>query len=713
MIGITFTLISVYLSVSNTLKQKIAFIKGVGESRAQVLADELGVYTIEDLINIFPFRYDDRSAYVLIKDVRHGDSVQLKGILVQLDKVKGKSRNRLRGVFKDASGLIELTWFQGAKWMLDILKVDHEYVLYGKVNIYGGRKSIAHPEMELASAIQSQQTYLPVYASTEALNRKNLGVRSRRNILTTIFQMLRPEDIEENLPERIVSRLNLCRRYDAYQWIHFPRDEQDRSQASNRLKFEELFFLQLRILQTKKMRDLKLKGFTFDKVGKYFNKYYSEKLSFELTAAQKRVIKEIRADLGSGRQMNRLLQGDVGSGKTVVALMSMLISLDNGYQACLLAPTEILAQQHFQTIYEATRGLGVHVAFLSGSVKGRLRKDLLRMLKDGYIHILIGTHAILEDPVVFQKLGLAVTDEQHRFGVAQRAKLWIKNDDKPPHILVMTATPIPRTLAMTTYGDLDVSVIDELPPGRKSIKTLHKTEADRMRLIKFMKEEIAISRQVYVVYPLIEESEALDLADLNRGYEELLQYFPRPDYQIAVVHGRMKAKDKDMEMQRFVSGKAQIMVATTVIEVGVNVPNASVMIIENAARFGLSQLHQLRGRVGRGADQSYCILVTKTGLSQYARERIKTMCRTNNGFEIAEADMKLRGPGDLEGTQQSGVMDLKIASITGDTKIMQTARYLAQDILEADPELSAPEHQATAEQLRALIKRNKQWGRIS
>lgn len=698
---------------NNPLKHKIEFIKGVGTSRAEALTKELGVRSVEDLLNIFPFRYDDRSVFSLIKDIRHGDSVQLKGTLISISKTRGKGRSRLVGMFKDSSGIIELTWFQGVKWLVDTLKADKEYVLYGKVNVFKGKRSIPHPEMELAAKAEQKSAFLPVYASTDLLNRKNLGVRARRNILEHIFQMLRPEHFPEILPEALAKKLKLCSRYQAYKWIHFPQNEAERAHASNRLKFEELFFLQMRIVQVKKLRELKLKGMKFEKVGEYFNRFFKEKLPFELTDAQKRVIKEIRADLGKGIQMNRLLQGDVGSGKTIVALMSMLIALDNGYQACMLAPTEILAQQHYQSLTESLKGLGIHVAFLSGSVKGRVRKDLFRFLKDGHIDILVGTHAILEDPVQFKQLGLAVTDEQHRFGVAQRAKLWTKNKDFPPHILVMTATPIPRTLAMTTYGDLDVSVIDELPPGRKPIQTLHKKEADRMRIIKFMKEEIKAGHQIYIVYPLIEESASLDLENLHQGYEDLLNYFPISDYKIAVVHGRMKAADKDLEMQRFAQGRAQIMVATTVIEVGVNVPNASIMIIENAARFGLSQLHQLRGRVGRGAEQSYCILMTKSTLSHYAKERIKTMCRTNNGFEIAEVDMKLRGPGDLEGTQQSGVLELKIANIAGDSKIMQAARHFAIEILSQDPELNDPAIANTKQHLEKMKARNQSWGRIS
>jgi len=701
------------MSGTRFLFQRIEFIRGVGEAKSKVLATEIGVRSVEDMINIFPFRYDDRSVFGLIKDTRNGDAVQLKGVLYSLDRVKMKRGYRLKGSFKDPSGILELSWFQGAKWIEESLTVGQENVLYGKVKVYGGKRSLAHPEMETLAKAQQQSAYLPVYPSTAGLDKKNIGQRTRRNILLRIFEILKPEDLPEILPESILSKLKLCSRFQAYKWIHFPENEEERRHASNRLKFEELFFLQLKILQTKKLREKQFKGFVFEKVGSNFNRFFQEKLTFELTNAQKRVIKEIRYDLGAGTQMNRLLQGDVGSGKTIVALMAMLIAIDNGYQATLLAPTEILAQQHFISISESLKGLGVQCAFLSGSVKGKTRGQLFSMLKDGHIDILIGTHAILEDPVQFKKLGLAVTDEQHRFGVAQRAKLWTKNKDIPPHILVMTATPIPRTLAMTSYGDLDVSVIDELPPGRKPVQTEHRTEADRMRIIKFMKKEIAAGRQIYIVYPLIEESATLDLENLDQGYQELLNYFPLQEYQIAVVHGRMKAADKEMEMQRFVKGRAHIMVATTVIEVGVNVPNASIMVIENAARFGLSQLHQLRGRVGRGADQAYCILMTKNKLSHYAKERIKTMCRTNNGFEIAEVDMKLRGPGDIEGTMQSGIVDLKIASIINDVQIMQTARHFAIEILNHDAALEQPQNLMLAKELIKQKGRNQSWGRIS
>lgn len=697
----------------NILSQKIEFVKGVGEVRAKLLQSELGVRTVEDMITIFPFRYDDRSSFHLIKDIRHGDQVQLEGEIISLEKVKGKQRSRLTGLFKDQSGLIELTWFQGVKWVTENLKLNTTYILNGKVNVYKGKRSIVHPEIEVLEKAQAKSAFLPVYPSTEKLNTRGVGMKARRAILQTIFSQLSDRDFTETLPSQLLGQLKLCSRYQSYYWIHFPDQPEQITQATNRLKFEELFFLQLRILQQKKLKERKLIGIKFDQIGQYFNKFYHERLEFELTGAQKRVIKEIRYDMGRGVQMNRLLQGDVGSGKTIVALMSMLIAIDNGYQACLLAPTEILAQQHFQSFSEGAKGIGVQIAYLSGSVKGKTRKELLYYLKEGHIDILIGTHALLEDPVLFKKLGLAVTDEQHRFGVEQRSKLWMKNKDIPPHILVMTATPIPRTLAMTAYGDLDVSVIDELPPGRKPVKTVHRTDGHRSFVVKFMKEEIAKGRQVYIVYPLIDESETLDLQNLQTGYEELLTNFSPPDYQIAVVHGRMKPQDKDLEMQRFVSGRAQLMVATTVIEVGVNVPNASIMIIENAERFGLSQLHQLRGRVGRGADQSFCILITKTGLSEYARKRIKTMCETNDGFKIAEVDMQLRGPGDIEGTQQSGVMDLKIADIAHDGRIMETARHFAIKVLQVDTELNQAENAPLKKHLNKLKLKNQNWGRIS
>ena len=694
------------------------FIKGVGPAKADLLKKELQVFKVRDLLTIYPFRYIDKTKFHLIKDLRNdGDTIQLKGKLVNLEKIRGKNnRFRLQGLFKDSSGFIELVWFQGAKWLTNVLQEDMEYVVYGKLSIYKGKKTIAHPEMELLKdrlADKLQTTFDPVYSSTEKLDAKGLDSKGRRAIVKAILSKLKEEDIQENIPDYLLDKLKLCTRFQAIHWIHFPKNIAEKTLAINRLKFEELFFLQLRLLLGKENRKRKLKGAVFDKVGSYFNTFYKEGLKFELTGAQKRVLKEIRSNIGSGVHMNRLLQGDVGSGKTVVGFMSMLLAKDNGYQACMMAPTEILAQQHFAGISEMANTLGLKVEFLSGSVKGKKRKELLAELEEGRIDILIGTHALIEDPVIFKNLGLAIIDEQHRFGVAQRAKLWKKNRDIAPHVLVMTATPIPRTLAMTVYGDLDVSVIDEMPPGRKSVQTIHRYESARPKVINFMRSEIDKGRQIYVVFPLIEESAKLDLKNLNDGYERLLHFFPIPQYQISVLHGRMKPVDKDFEMDRFVKGITQIMVATTVIEVGVNVPNASVMIIENTERFGLSQLHQLRGRVGRGSDQSYCILMTGDKLSKESRERISTMVRTNNGFEIAEADLKLRGPGDIEGTMQSGIMDLKLSSIVEDSGILNAARHYAQAIIERDKDLEHPSNQCIKSYLSRSAHRAKIWGRIS
>ena len=604
------------------LDTSIEYLKGVGPKRAELLQKELGIFTFRDLLQHFPHRYIDKTQFHRIRDLdEQSGEVQLRGVLRRLSTVGEGRKRRLAGRFRDDSGAIDLVWFSGVHWLEKQLEVGKEYVIYGRVNSFRGQLSIPHPEMELASQenIQKAATFAPVYSSTDKLNTKGIDSRTRRRIAKALFEKIRPADTPENLPDYLIKKFRFPSRYEALRGIHFPRDEQELQSARNRLKFEELFFLQFRLLQIRRRRKDAIKGFVFETIGHYFNTFYKEKLPFELTGAQKRVIREIRRDLGSGVQMNRLLQGDVGSGKTVVGLMCMLMAIDNGFQACMMAPTEILAQQHYNSISEYVKGLGINVGFLTGSVKGKKRKELLKLLASGDIHILIGTHALLEAPVQYKNLGLAITDEQHRFGVAQRARLWKKSAPCPPHILVMTATPIPRTLAMTLYGDLDVSVIDELPPGRKEIKTLHKTENHRMRVIGFMRQEIAKGRQVYVVYPLIEESEKLDLQNLEEGYEALKREFPAPDYQISIVHGRMKPADKDMEMQRFAEGKTQIMVATTVIEVGVNVPNASVMVIENTERFGLSQLHQLRGRVGRGAEQSYCILMSSFKLSNESK----------------------------------------------------------------------------------------------
>jgi len=702
---------------SSFLDKRIEFLKGVGPARGQLLNTEIQIYTIKDLLFQYPFRYIDKTQLHYIKDIiRDGEQVLLKGTIIEFRMIKGKRAKRLVATLKDSTGFIELVWFQGATWIKNVLVENQEYSVFGKVNIYKGKKTIAHPELENLSNSNpkiKQSRLDPVYHSTEKLNAKGLDTKARKKLIKTVLINLRDSDIPETLDAYILKRLKLCTRLEAIQWIHFPVDRKALTAAQNRLKFEEIFYMQLDILQSRVKRNEKQDGWIFGEVGKKFNKFYSDKLTFELTNAQKKVIKEIRADMGSGVHMNRLLQGDVGSGKTIVGLMCMLLAIDNGFQACLLAPTEILAYQHYMSTIEMLQGVGIKVAFLSGSIKGKKRKELLQFLSQGDIDILIGTHAVIEDPVIFRNLGLAITDEQHRFGVMQRARLWNKNIVKPPHILVMTATPIPRTLAMTVYGDLDVSVIDELPPGRKLVKTVHKTETRRPEVLQFMHKEIEKGRQIYIVFPLIEESATLDLKNLQEGYERLEQFFPKPQFQISVVNGRMKPKDKEFEMQRFVQGKTQIMVATTVIEVGVNVPNATIMIIENAERFGLSQLHQLRGRVGRGADQSYCILMSSFKLSKEAKQRIKTMCSTNNGFEIAEADMKLRGHGNIQGTQQSGVSKFKLLNLILDQSIIKTARVIAQNILKKDPHLESNQHAVLAYTLKQLNKKKIDLGNIS
>lgn len=702
---------------STFLDRRIEFLKGVGPTKAQLLNTEIGVFTIEHLLLQYPFRYIDKTKQYFIKDIqRDGEQILLKGKIVQVKMVKGKRAKRLVATLKDPTGFIELVWFRGATYVQNMLIEDNEYSVYGRINIFNGKKSIPHPELENLSqgkANLKQERLDPVYHSTEKLNAKGLDTNARKRLVKTILSQLHEVDLPESLDDYIIKKLSLCTRMQAIKWIHFPEDNKQLQAANNRIKFEEIFFLQLRILQSKTLREEKKDGWVFEQVGTKFTKFYNENLSFELTNAQKKVIKEIRAGLGSGIHMNRLLQGDVGSGKTIVGLMCMLLAIDNGFQACLLAPTGILAYQHYTSTIEMLKGIGIRTAFLSGSVKGKKRKELLQFLINGEIDILIGTHALIEDPVKFKNLGLAITDEQHRFGVIQRSKLWEKNKTKPPHILVMTATPIPRTLAMTLYGDLDVSIIDELPPGRKAVKTVHKTEARRPEVLQFMHKEIAKGRQIYVVFPLIEESAKLDLQNLQTGYDQLEHYFPKSDFQISVVHGRMKARDKESEMQRFVKGKTNIMVATTVIEVGVNVPNASIMIIENAERFGLSQLHQLRGRVGRGAEQSYCILMSSYKLSVDAKTRIKTMCNTNNGFEIAEVDMKIRGHGNIQGTQQSGISKFKLLNLVLDHEIIKTARLIAQHLLKNDPELISPSHIRIKTHLNTLNLKHIDFGEIS
>jgi ATP-dependent DNA helicase RecG len=674
----------------------IEYLKGVGLSRADVLKKELQIYNFEDLLKHFPYKYIDRTRFYKIKDIQPDmPYVQVLVRLTQKEIIGEKRTKRLVAQAHDDTGTIELVWFQGIKWVEKMLIPGKVYVIFGKPGFFNNKAQMAHPEMELyvpgAQQAKGSLTLQPAYNSTEKLKQFTLDSKGLQKLIAALIEQ-HAKDIHENLPDYIRNRFKLAGRQESYRNIHFPNDANQLQEARYRLKFEELFFLQLKLLKNKLMRTQKFKGNVFESVGDYFNEFYHHKLPFALTNSQKRVLKEIRIDTQRGVQMNRLLQGDVGSGKTVVALMSMLIAIDNGFQTCIMAPTEILANQHYQTIKSLVGEGFIELALLTGSVPNKTRKVIHQKLEDGSLNILIGTHALIEDKVQYKNLGLVVIDEQHRFGVEQRAKLWRKNFI-PPHILVMTATPIPRTLAMTMYGDLDISVIDELPAGRKPIHTLHFYEAQRLRMFGFMKQEIAKGRQIYVVYPLIKESEKLDLKNLMDGTEIMSRQFPLPEYRISIVHGQLKPAEKNFEMQRFVKGETQIMVATTVIEVGVNIPNASVMIIENAERFGLSQLHQLRGRVGRGAEQSYCILMSNEKLSHDGRIRLNTMVKTNNGFEIAEIDMQLRGPGNIEGTQQSGVLDLKVADLTTDQEILQQARNCVIEIFEKDPQLAAPENQ--------------------
>lgn len=669
-------------------------MKGIGSQRAEILKKDLGISTYNDLLQHYPFRYIDRTRFYKIKELDPElPAVQILGRIISKEILGEKNTKRLIARFKDDTGSIELVWFQSIRWIDKIIQPGSVYIIFGKPTIFNGHFSISHPELELYQPNAENKgdlTLQPVYSSTEKLKQFNLGSRGlQRALASLIDQVIR--QVEETLPEYILKKHDLISRQKALYNIHFPENIRLLRSAEQRLKFDELFFIQLKLLRSKLVRTKKFKGAVFNNVGNNFNTFYSEKLPFELTAAQKRVIKEIRQDTQRGIQMNRLLQGDVGSGKTVVALMIMLLAIDNGCQACIMAPTEILAQQHYSSINELLGDDFLSVELLTGSTPKKVRRALHERLESGKLHILVGTHALIEDAVKFHNLGLVVIDEQHRFGVEQRAKLWRKNVI-PPHVLVMTATPIPRTLAMTLYGDLDISVIDELPAGRKPIKTVHLYHSQRLRMFGFMREEIAKGRQIYIVYPLIKESEKLDLLYLEAGIEAISNEFPLPGYRISIVHGKLKSKEKDFEMQRFIKGETQIMVATTVIEVGVNVPNASVMIIENAERFGLSQLHQLRGRVGRGAEQSFCILMSGNKLSSDARIRLDTMVRTNDGFEIAEIDLQLRGPGNIEGTQQSGVLDLKLADLALDQKILSEARQTVIQILEDDPELKNDEN---------------------
>ena len=698
--------------MSSILDQDIQFLPSVGTKTKEILSKELGIRSYGDLLEYYPYKYVDRSKIFHISELTSDmPFVQLKGKILSYEEVDiGKRNKMLVAHFSDGYGVVDLVWFRSAQYIIKSYKVGTEYIVFGKPSAYNGRFRFAHPDIDDASKLQiSEMGMQPFYGLTENMKKRGYTSRSIERITRNLVSILPP--LPETLPDFIVNRLHLVSRDAALRMIHYPHSHQEMQTAQVRLKFEELFYVQLNILRYASDQRRKYRGYIFNRIGDIFNGFYAHHLPFELTGAQKRVMHEIRADMCSGRQMNRLLQGDVGSGKTLVALMTMLIALDNGYQACLMAPTEILAEQHLQTIRDFLQGMDIRVELLTGIVKGKKRKEILDGLATGDIQILIGTHAVIEDPVAFHRLGVAVIDEQHRFGVAQRAKLWAKSEN-PPHVLVMTATPIPRTLAMTIYGDLDVSVIDELPPGRKPIQTLHKFDNQLTSLYQSIRRQINLGRQVYIVFPLIKENEKIDLKNLEEGYETLKQAFP--EFRLSKIHGRMKSAEKEAEMEQFVKGKTQILVATTVIEVGVNVPNASVMVILDAQRFGLSQLHQLRGRVGRGCDQSYCILVTGYKLSEETRKRIDIMCDTNDGFRIAEADLKLRGPGDLEGTQQSGMaFDLKIANIARDGQLVQLARTEAQAIIDADPQCEHPQNSILWNRLKELKKTNINWAAIS
>lgn len=693
--------------------QDIKFLPGVGPGKAELFNKELSIFTVEDLLRHYPYRYVDRSRFYKIRELREDmPFVQIKGKFVRFEKVGEGKKMRLSAMFSDGENILELVWFRGVRFVTDKYKTGVEYVAFGKPTLFNGKFNLVHPDIEDASKLPPPEKmgFQPYYNTTEKMKNHFLNSKAIQKIIYPLIGKLEA-GIPETLPAYVLQQFKLMNLTESLINIHFPKNDSNLTQARQRLKFEELFYIQLDILRQRKWREQRFSGFIFSRIGKYFNEFYSSHLPFALTNAQKKVIREIRTDMSSGRQMNRLLQGDVGSGKTVVALLTMLIALDNGYQACLMAPTEILANQHFTTISEQLRGINVNVSLLTGSTKKKDRESIHEQLLNGEMQIIIGTHALIEDTVQFKNLGYVIIDEQHRFGVAQRSRLWIKNEH-PPHILVMTATPIPRTLAMTLYGDLSVSVIDELPPGRKAIQTYHYYESKRNSLLGFISKQINAGRQVYVVYPLIQESEKMDYRHLEEGYAYLKEVFP--NYMISMVHGKMKPAEKEAHMQKFVTGETQLMVATTVIEVGVNVPNASVMIIESAERFGLSQLHQLRGRVGRGADQSYCILLTGVKLSSDSRKRMEIMTRTNDGFEISEADLQLRGPGDMEGTQQSGIpFELKIADLAKDAQMLEIARNTAWDILEEDPTLSKPENRMLVLQLKKMKTNAVNWSAIS
>ena len=696
------------------LQTPIDYLKGVGPNRAALLKKELEIHTFQDLLNLFPNRYLDRTQYYKIGALQQTNAeVQVIGKITHIKTVEQKQGKRLVATFLDETGQMELVWFRGHKWIRENLKLNVPYVVFGKTNWFNNSFSMPHPEMELLEVHEKsiRSAMQPVYPSTEKLSNSGMTNRVVNKLMQQLF-LESKNGFEESLSQPLLEALKLVSKSEALFNIHFPKNQSLLARAQYRLKFEELFYIQLQLIRKNILHKSKIKGYPFTTIGDTFNSFYNDHLPFKLTNAQKRVVKEIRNDLGSNAQMNRLLQGDVGSGKTIVALLSMLIALDNDFQACLMAPTEILSVQHYHGLVEICKELKLSISLLTGSTKTSKRREIHKNLENGSLNILIGTHALLEDKVKFKNLGLAIIDEQHRFGVAQRSKLWHKNE-YPPHVLIMTATPIPRTLAMSVYGDLDISIIDELPPGRKEVKTVHRFDANRLKVFRFIRDEISKGRQVYIVYPLIQESEVLDYKDLMDGYESIVREFPLPKYQVSIVHGQMKPADKDYEMKRFVKGETQIMVATTVIEVGVDVPNASVMIIESAERFGLSQLHQLRGRVGRGAEQSYCILMTSHKLSADAKTRLETMVRTSDGFEIAEVDLKLRGPGDLMGTQQSGVLNLRIADIVKDSEILKIARSYAFQVLKGDPNLVSAENRPINATLMQLTKYKNIWNYIS
>jgi len=696
------------------MQTEIAYLKGVGPERERLLKEELNIKTFQDLLHFFPNRYIDRSRFHPINQLPNTNAeVQIKGVITSIEYVQQKRGKRMVAHFQDETGSMQLVWFRGYQWLRDSMRLNQPYVIFGRINWFKGQASMPHPEMELEHVFQQgvKAAFYPIYPSSEKLINKGVSQRVIQKLVASLLQNKEGE-FSETLPSYLLNHFKLISKKEALHQVHYPSTQNLLSRAQMRLKFEEFFYMQLQLILKNHQRKQKIKGHVFAAVGSVFRNFFDNHLPFTLTEAQKRVVKEIRTDLGTGRQMNRLLQGDVGSGKTIVALLSMLIAIDNGFQGTLVAPTEILAQQHYHSLKSLLEGTGIHCALLTGSSSKKERIVLHQALESGELSILVGTHAVFEEKVQFHNLGLAIIDEQHRFGVAQRAKLWQKNDI-PPHVLVMTATPIPRTLAMSIYGDLDISLIDTLPPGRKPIKTLHRYDNNRLAVFGFVKEQIKLGRQVYIVYPLIQESETLDYKDLMDGYESISRSFPPPKHQISIVHGKMKSEDKAYEMERFVQGKTQIMVATTVIEVGVNVPNASVMIIESAERFGLSQLHQLRGRVGRGSEQSYCILMSGSKLSEEGKTRLQTMVKSNDGFEIAEVDLRLRGPGNLMGTQQSGVLQLKIADVIKDTELLKAARDTAQQIIKKDSAFNNKDHQVIKRTLSALRFDSNIWNFIS